>query len=120
MQGLNGLETGTVTGAASTMNNMEVIALIAKRGSTCLAPLGVHRGHSFANSQPAVRRHLLGDAQCPKLGSPGLAAAIVRQSAAQPAQALGLDGHQDGLTATENFVGRDLTRATATITIENS
>jgi hypothetical protein len=119
MQGLNGLEPGTMAGAAGPVNHMEVIALIVKRDLTCLSPLGVHPGHSFANSQPAVRRHLFGHGQCPKLGSPGLAVAIVRPSAPQPAHALGLKGHQDGLTAAEDLVGRDLTGATAAITIEN-
>ena len=118
-QSLNGLKTGSAASAAGTMENVEVIALIMKRRSARLLPLGSYQGDSFAQPRAAISGDLFRDSQRPELRGPSLAAVIVCETTSEPAQALRFNGHQDGLTTAEDLVGSDLARATAAVGIEN-
>ncbi len=68
----------------------------------------IHQGDALGQAAAAIPCHLPEIGQRAKFRGPGVAVAVVRQAAGQPAQAVLLHHHQTRSAAQEDFIGRSL------------
>src|SRR5439155_22426403 len=89
-----GLGLDLAQAASGAVQDVEVVLLIGYLLLASLGPLGVDQGQPLLHPLTAIACHLLGLGQLGELLGPLVAVAAWGQAAAEPAQAVLLDGHQ--------------------------
>jgi hypothetical protein len=118
-EGLARLITGAAACPTSTINNVEMVTLLAHKGLVVWLSLSVAQSDAMAQTHAAIGSNLFDMRQTMELLSPSSPFAVRGQTSSQPAQALLFNHHEDGVVPAEDLIGSHLSSTRTTVSIQD-